>query len=112
MNIEAADQKVLEKFGFKANSQGKGSSLWQGEMTEIVEDVGQAVWWIPSDAILHGPNVHCLEGEIHPPKDLYLSCMVPFLIVEVGPATRILLNKLLISNIVSTVSCRTFHQHF
>ncbi|KIK03857.1 hypothetical protein K443DRAFT_94292 [Laccaria amethystina LaAM-08-1] len=107
MNIEANDQKVLDTFAnakiirvclkrrisytrnaslvlarFKANSRGKGSSLRQDEMTEIVEDVGQAVWWVPSNAAFYGPNVRCLEGEIHLPKNLYPSCMVPFLIVE------------------------------
>ena len=140
LNIEAADQKVLDTFAnariirvclkrrinytrnaslvlarFKANSRGKGSSLRQDEMTEIVEDVGQAVWWVPSNAAFYGPSVRCLEGEIHLPKDLYPSCMVPFLIVEVGPATKntlIPLNKLLISNIASTVLYCTFHRHF
>ena len=51
----------------------------RGDMIEEVDEVGLAVWWVPTNDAIQEMYLRKLEGEIHLAKDLQPTCkFLPF----------------------------------
>ena len=51
----------------------------RGDMIEEVDEVGLAVWWVPTNHAIQEMYLRKLEGEIHLAKDLQPTCkFLPF----------------------------------